>query len=410
MVKFHKLLKMLGSSRDKRGVIEGFHDRLDLLVREKENCYRSNYSHPLHRAVAMGEYDLVAEMLSCFSVNYRSQKNFSSMYSGDSGYKPGRTAIHLACALGDKNMVTFLLNYNPNLNLQDIERDTPLHIAIRRGRSDIVDLLLAHNPNVDIVNIHKKWPVDVAAFRPHITVDQFIGIARLSQNINRTDIYPRNPTLLHKMFETADERVAAKAVALMHLPGVDLHARDNRGKTPLHYVGINYMRWTLIGSALRVGMDPNAVDDAGTSAAAVLTNHADEKIVHMLLAAGADVGSVLGAATVSITPRVTREACQKRAKYHAEAISCLSNITAQQPVFESLVAACPTVYKVCTKGGEPVVYNNVMALNRDCAKRLFGTDRWQHIQRNARLAKHWEDGNYTAYVGELAKGFQIGIA
>ena len=57
----------------------------------------------------------------------------------------------------EKDKLIILFNskdYNLNINVQDIDGDTPLHIAVFMANYDIIKILLDYNANVDITD---KW-------------------------------------------------------------------------------------------------------------------------------------------------------------------------------------------------------------------------------------------------------------
>ena len=50
--------------------------------------------------------------------------------------------MHLACIMGDDNMVRALFMARANANLQDNEDRAPIHLAAERGYSTIVEFLV----------------------------------------------------------------------------------------------------------------------------------------------------------------------------------------------------------------------------------------------------------------------------
>lgn len=53
----------------------------------------------------------------------------------------GRTALHLACLMGNLRMVELLINANAQLNIKDMTKSFAIDLAIERGHSSVVDFL-----------------------------------------------------------------------------------------------------------------------------------------------------------------------------------------------------------------------------------------------------------------------------
>jgi ankyrin repeat protein len=66
-------------------------------------------------------------------------------------WSDGRTALHVAASKGLMQVLTTILKYSCDINIQDDKRSfTPLHSAMRRWRDDIIQCLLENeaNPNI----------------------------------------------------------------------------------------------------------------------------------------------------------------------------------------------------------------------------------------------------------------------
>lgn len=53
----------------------------------------------------------------------------------------GATVLHIACAMGNKEMAKYLLDKGADVNAKDNEQSTPLHKACFHGINEIVTLL-----------------------------------------------------------------------------------------------------------------------------------------------------------------------------------------------------------------------------------------------------------------------------
>ncbi|KAK3293858.1 uncharacterized protein B0H64DRAFT_417972 [Chaetomium fimeti] len=76
----------------------------------------------------------------------------------------GQTPLHIA-ATRSADLVLAVLDKKPNVNAQDIDRETPLHRAVHSGYyyRQIVEILLSHGARVDIPDRRGETPLDVAS-------------------------------------------------------------------------------------------------------------------------------------------------------------------------------------------------------------------------------------------------------
>ena len=72
------------------------------------------------------------------------------------------TPLHWACYNGSKKVVEFLLSWNANENIQDINGNTPLHMAILSKNEHIIKKLLRKGANLKIKNNNGESPLDLA--------------------------------------------------------------------------------------------------------------------------------------------------------------------------------------------------------------------------------------------------------
>lgn len=62
------------------------------------------------------------------------------------------TPLHLACHLGDPEIVFLLLDLSPHMDVEDFLGNTPLIIAVSAGHAAVVDLLLSFFCDLDVIN------------------------------------------------------------------------------------------------------------------------------------------------------------------------------------------------------------------------------------------------------------------
>ena len=98
----------------------------------------------------------------------------------------GRSALHLAAANGDRELVEMLLSSGANPNVQNRVGETPLHFAAAHGHLETVRILIAHGA---FLNARSRFtritPVMAAAESGHPEVVQLL-IQR------RADIFSKN--------------------------------------------------------------------------------------------------------------------------------------------------------------------------------------------------------------------------
>ena len=73
------------------------------------------------------------------------------------------TALHYASKLGNKDIVTLLLQNQANVHARTEPRDTPLHIAAGHGSLQVMDLLITNNADIEAKNEDGMTPLHYAA-------------------------------------------------------------------------------------------------------------------------------------------------------------------------------------------------------------------------------------------------------
>lgn len=105
----------------------------------------------LHVA-AMRGYEEVCEVL----LDYGERVNVNSKT------ERLQTALHLACFLGCKRIVQALIRAGANIDVVDIEGNTPLHLTVVEKHVDVLRWLLVRAPDLSIKNLEGKTAADLA--------------------------------------------------------------------------------------------------------------------------------------------------------------------------------------------------------------------------------------------------------
>lgn len=83
----------------------------------------------------------------------------------------GSSPLHWASYLGCENAVSFILSWNPKLDLKDEEGGlTPLHLAVISGNSRVVRKLLIKGSDRHIKDKNNKTPADLAKDNDYINI------------------------------------------------------------------------------------------------------------------------------------------------------------------------------------------------------------------------------------------------
>ena len=75
-----------------------------------------------------------------------------------------------------------LLEKKPNLNLQNIDGDTPLHKAVNSGSVDIVSELVLSGADVMVRNNIGEYPIDIARDNNNSAIFEILKEAEEKQN------------------------------------------------------------------------------------------------------------------------------------------------------------------------------------------------------------------------------------
>ncbi|KAL6406010.1 hypothetical protein AUP68_10568 [Ilyonectria robusta] len=82
----------------------------------------------------------------------------------------GRSALHVACAKGSKEVVKILLDANADISTTDKNGSTPLYAALDNGHIEVVKLLIEKGASVTITNKDGWTPLHLASYNGHIEV------------------------------------------------------------------------------------------------------------------------------------------------------------------------------------------------------------------------------------------------
>ncbi|PIO35218.1 hypothetical protein AB205_0104400 [Aquarana catesbeiana] len=123
----------------------------------------------LHQAAALGDYDLVSEILK------------KDLY--DPNYKDidwnDRTALHWAAAKGQSDTVKLLIDYGARACLRTDIGWTPAHFAAESGKLIVLRTLHSLHAPIDTTDIHGDTPRRIAEIYGHRDCVKFLETAEV---------------------------------------------------------------------------------------------------------------------------------------------------------------------------------------------------------------------------------------
>ena len=171
----------------------------------------------LHAAVRQGDLDLVAGL---------TRKQHVSINDMNSSYE---TPLHLACALGHKSIVHFLVSSGADIYKKDCYNNAPIHRAVGKGHVEIINLLIAtFGCNSKIAGYQGRTLLHFASAVGNVALVATI-VRDCGANLCVSDA--TNQTPLHIAASHGQGEVVSLLVTNYNCP-VDSRSTGNR--TPLH--------------------------------------------------------------------------------------------------------------------------------------------------------------------------------
>ena len=140
----------------------------------------------------------------------------------------GWTPLHMAL---DETFINLLLKQGADVNAQDRNRRTPFYGALRRRDSSIAQVLFENGAEVNVVDIHGQNTLHLLMSQHLLDRVEFAELL-LSWGVDMNARDEKERTPLH--FASYFGQVNAAELLLNH--GAQVEAEDIRGQTPLHQV------------------------------------------------------------------------------------------------------------------------------------------------------------------------------
>ncbi|XP_048404450.2 coiled-coil domain-containing protein 144A isoform X3 [Stegostoma tigrinum] len=197
----------------------------------------------LHKAASTGDLTKLRQLIKKNDVNQLDKEN--------------RAPLHLACASGQVEAVTFLVEHKSKLNICDNDNRSPLMKAVQCQQERCAVILLDHNADPNLVDINGNTALHLAALIPNTSLIMHLIEREAHMNAQNKDGY--TPLLL-AVIENHQE-----IVELLLKEGADVNAKDKTGRTALMIAASNG-QISLVKLLLRYDADVSLKEDKGWSA------------------------------------------------------------------------------------------------------------------------------------------------
>ncbi|XP_073184279.1 ankyrin repeat domain-containing protein 26 isoform X11 [Lepidochelys kempii] len=225
--------KKKGQSPSSRASLPGVPGGGGYELREKE-------LGKLHRAAAGGDLGRLQQLLKKNDINQLDKEN--------------RTPLHLACANGHSDVVTYLVDNKCKLNLCDNDNRSPLMKAVQCQQEKCATMLLEHGADPNLVDVNSSTALHLAAQTANIS----LAVLLLEYNAH---IEAQNKEGYTPLTIAITEN-HQEMVEFLLRKGADVHARDKSKRTPL-MIAASGGELSLIKVLLQYGADVSHKDING---------------------------------------------------------------------------------------------------------------------------------------------------
>ena len=193
-------------------------------------------------------------------------------------YSSGRTALHIAAALGDIAICTALIHAHAALDAQDASGDTPLMLAAFAGCEDVVRLLVDSGCDLNLRNSSGMSASSWAEAGDFPEISQYLVSSGAEDPYQRTKLHYLANRWADGEAVNADE---ASEIRALVAEGVDIKAQDQFGITALMMAAGNGDR-ELTKLLLELGADVLLADQEQVGAITWAEESGDEETVNLL--------------------------------------------------------------------------------------------------------------------------------
>ena len=282
----------------------GFHGLVGRLISQhpqKISHFGGHFGTPLHASV-IGGHLTVSQLLfeHGADINSRGLENWTPLHEASRlGYvkiakgllnhgadvnaqaKDGFTPLYVAAIHGQLESCRILLGHNAQVNSGTNDGCTPFLRALKNGYPDVARLLLDHDADVRVHDNDGNTPLHFAADYGYLEVCRMI----LERN---AEVYCRNndgSTPFQSVWKTGRN---PDILQLFLEHNVDMHVRDEKGNTALHFAAENSLL-EVAQILLKRNADVNSQNNHGSTPLLLASEFGHPDVVQLLLDHNADL-------------------------------------------------------------------------------------------------------------------------
>ncbi|XP_057693320.1 ankyrin repeat domain-containing protein 26-like [Corythoichthys intestinalis] len=233
MMKFFKIPRMRGSSDTA--------DSASIATAGSDS--RENKMGTFHRAALHGDLNKLEQLVQIVGINHVDKEN--------------RTALHIACSLGNVELVKYLVKRNIKIDLCDKHHKSALLMAVEAQHEPCVNILLEHKANLNLADLKGNTPLHIASWIPSISTA--ISLVKHNADINAKNLEGISPLTM------AVEKDHINVAEFLLKKGADVNILDRRRRSPL-MIAAGKGRLQMVRILLKFGANTNLTDCRGQSA------------------------------------------------------------------------------------------------------------------------------------------------
>ncbi|XP_065574984.1 serine/threonine-protein phosphatase 6 regulatory ankyrin repeat subunit A-like [Artemia franciscana] len=188
--------------------------------------------------------------------------------------------LFLAALEGHTETVECLIQSGTDVNIKNVEGESPLHFAALKGHTRTVEYLIQSGADVNVKNEDGTSPLHFAAVEGHTETVEYLMQSGTDVNLKNE----KGTSPLH----FAALKGHTRTVEYLIQSGADVNIRNDYGKTPLHFAAVEGHTET-VEYLIQSGADVNVKNEKGTSPLHFAALKGHTRTVEYLIQSGADV-------------------------------------------------------------------------------------------------------------------------
>lgn len=195
---------------------------------------------------------------------------------------------HTACVDGNLEVAKYLVSLGADVHAKAKDGSIPLHLAAREGRIEITQYLVSEGADVNAKDEFGNTPLHDAILNFNALATKFY-LFEEGEYVNEK--VKNNFT---SFYRTGVKDGNIDVIKFLVSQGADVHAKNAKGETPLHYWAVRYGGNVEVGEFfISKGADVNAKDNDGVTPlhGAAYDDNDDVVYVKYLVFKGADMNA-----------------------------------------------------------------------------------------------------------------------